>query len=98
MQFAPQSPRGHLGVLGGHKFKSMLKLSNGWIDWHQIWHTCADSSRNGYTPNKLPFKIIGGVKGSNIQRSGEAVKRLDRLAPTLFRGSCLWIHLGMDIG
>ena len=23
-------------------FKSMLKLSNGWTDWHQIWHTCAD--------------------------------------------------------
>ena len=24
----------------GHKFKSLLKLSNGWTDWHQIWHTC----------------------------------------------------------
>ena len=25
----------------------------------------------------------GGFRGSNIQKSGEAVKRLDRLAPTL---------------
>ena len=63
----------------------MFKLSNGWTDWHQIWHTCADSSGNGYTPNKLPFETqgaLGRVRGSNIQKSGEAVKRLDRLAPT----------------
>ena len=73
-------------VLGGHKFKSLLKLSNGWTDWHQIWHTCEDSSGNGYTPNKLPFETqgaLGGLRGSNIQKSGESVKRLDRLAPTL---------------
>ena len=69
------------GVLGGHTLKSLLKLSNGWTDWHQIWHTCADSSGNGYTPNKLPFETqaaLGGFRGSNIQNSGEAVKRLDR--------------------
>ena len=61
-------------VLGGHKFKSVLKLSNGWADWHQIWHTCTDSSGNGYTPNKLPFETQGrtwgggglGVKHSNV--------------------------------
>ena len=68
-------PGGNLGVLGGHKFKSMLKLSNGWTDWHQIWHTCADSSGNGYTPNKLIFETQGGiwgfygVKHSNVWRS-----------------------------
>ena len=61
------------GVLGGHKFKSMLKLSNGWTDWHQLLHTCADSSENGYTPKKLPFETqggaLGGFRGSNIQKS-----------------------------
>ena len=77
-----------LGVLGGHKLKIMLKMSNGWTDLHHIWHTCADSSGNGCTPNKLPFETqgggaLGGFRGSNIQTSGEAVKRLDRLAPVL---------------
>ena len=28
-----------MGVLGGHKFKSMLKLSNGQTDLYHIWHT-----------------------------------------------------------
>ena len=125
----------------------MLKLSNGWTDWHQIWHTCADSSGNGYTPNKLPSETQGGTwgfrgsnpqvwrscqtagpistvvhvcgficewtygkyksphntpggifgdfRGSQIQMSVEAVKRLNRLAPTF--GTCLRIRLGMDI-
>ena len=49
---------------GGHQFKSLLKLSNGWTDWHQIWHTCADSSGNGYTPNKVPFETQGGHLGA----------------------------------
>ena len=54
------SQGGILGGFRGHKFKSMLKLSNGSTDWHQIWHTFADSSVNGYTPNKLPFETLGG--------------------------------------
>ena len=63
------------------------KLPNGWTDWHQIWHTCADSSGNGYMPNQLNFKtqggISGGLGGHKLQKSWEAVKRLDRLAPHL---------------
>ena len=59
------------------------KLPNGWT----VWHTCANSSGNGYTSNKLPLESKGGhsgfFKGSNIQKSREAVKRLDRLALTL---------------
>ena len=35
------------GGLGGHKFKSLGKLSNGCTDWHHIWYTSADSSGNG---------------------------------------------------
>ena len=49
------------GVLGGHKFKSMLKLSNGWTDWHQILHTCAESSDNGYTQTNCPSRHKGGT-------------------------------------
>ena len=39
------------------------KLPNGCADWHQIWHTCANSYENGYTPNKLPFETQGGHLG-----------------------------------
>ena len=36
------------GVLGGHTFKSIGKLSNDWTDWHKIWYTSVDSSGNGH--------------------------------------------------
>ena len=52
----------------------------------KCWHTCADSSGNGYSPNILPLEKQGGAwgfRGSNIQKSWEVVKRLYRLAPTL---------------
>ena len=57
-------------------------LPNGWTNWHQIAHTCAGSSGNGYTPNKLPLETQGGghmrgFSGSIIQKSVEAVKWLD---------------------
>ena len=39
------------------------KLSNGWTDWHQIWHTSASASGNGYSPNKLPLETQGGHLG-----------------------------------
>ena len=69
----PSIPQGEFwGILGGQKFKSLLKLSNGWTDWHQVWHTCADSYGNGYTPNKLPLETQGGtwwVLGVNFQKS-----------------------------
>ena len=39
------------------------KLPNGWTDWHQIWHTCADSSGNGYMPNILNLKTQGAFRG-----------------------------------
>ena len=52
------------GVLEGHKFKSLLKLSNGRTDWHNIWHTCADSSGNGHGLNTsrptIPKGHLGG--------------------------------------
>ena len=76
---------GHLGVLGGQQFESVGELS----DWHQLWFTSADSSGNGHRLNtsrpSIPPAGIGGggVRVSQIQKSGKAVKRLDRLAPTL---------------
>ena len=77
------------GGLGGQTFKSQRKLSNGWTDWHQLWFTSADSSGNGHRLNTSHPSIPqgacrgggGGVRGSHIQKSWEAVKRLDRLAP-----------------
>ena len=57
----PSIPQGAFwGVLWGHKFKSLGKLSNGCTDWHQIWYTYPDSPGNGYTPNKLSLETQGG--------------------------------------
>ena len=49
------------------------KLPNGWADWHQIWHTCANSFGNGYTRNKLPLEtqvghlgVLGGQQFKSI--------------------------------
>ena len=35
------------------------------------------------SPHNIPGGILGDFRGSQIQKSGEAVKRLDRLAPIL---------------
>ena len=53
------------------------ELPNGWNDWHQIWHTCADSSGNGYTPNKLPLETQGGHRGV---LGGQKFKTLGKLS------------------
>ena len=77
------------GVLGGHKTqKSGKSIPNGCTDWHQIWYTFADSSRNGHrlktiSPSIHQGSFGGGVYGSKIQKSGKSTKRLDRLAPYL---------------
>ena len=83
---------GTWGVLGGHQFKSLGKLS----DWHQIWFTSEDSSGNGHRLNpscpSVPQGALGeGGRGSHIQKSGEAVKRQHRLAPNLVHvGGFVW--------
>ena len=79
----PQDKRWHFwGVLGGHKSKSLGRLSNDWTDWHQIWYTSADSSGNGHRLNTIR-PSTWGVRGSQIQKSGEDVERLVRLASNL---------------
>ena len=73
--------------LGCHTFKSLGKLLNGWTDWHQYWFTSVDSSGNGHMLNTsrpiIPQGAFGGggLRGSQNEMSGEAVKLLDRLAP-----------------
>ena len=99
----PSIPQGaFLGGLGGDKFKSLGKLSNGWTDWIQIWYTSADSSGYGRMLNtirpSIPQGTFRGVLWGHKFKSGKAAKRLDQLAPNLVHVRCLWIHLGMDIG
>ena len=67
IQFAPQYPRGigGGGGLGGHKFKCLGKLSNGWTDWHQIWYKSADSSGNRHMLNTIRPSIPQGVLGGH---------------------------------
>ena len=75
------------GGVGGHKFKSLGKLSNGYADWHRIWYMSAHSSGNEHRLNIIrPTKTqghFGFFRGSQFQMFGEAVKWLDRLAPNL---------------
>ena len=66
----------------GNKFKSLGNLLNGWTDWHQIWHTCAYSSGNGYTPNKLPLETQGGFLADS-SRNGH---RLNTIRPSILQG------------
>ena len=73
------------GGLGGHKSKRFGRFSNDWTDWHQIWYTSADSSGNGHRVKTIRPSTLGGggVRGSQIQKSGDDVKRLVRLASNL---------------
>ena len=64
------------GGLGGHKFKCLRKLSNGWTNWHQSWYTSVDSSGNGHRlktirPTISHGGILGGFRGSTIQKPGK---------------------------
>ena len=100
-QIALRDTRGALGGLGGQTFKCLEKHSNGWTDWHQLWFMSADSSGSGHrlitSLTTIPQGHLGGggFRGSQIQMSWEAVKWLDRLAPTF--GTYLRIRLVMDI-
>ena len=57
----------------------MLKLSNGWTDWQQIWHTCADSSGNEHTSNKLHLRHKGAIEGGG-GLGGQTFKNLKKLS------------------
>ena len=61
------------GVLGGHKSKSLGRLSNDWTDWHQIWYTSADG--NG----QAKYNSLGG----HTFKSQRTCKGLVRLASNL---------------
>ena len=81
MQVAHQYPRWYFMGGGGlvcHKFKSLGKLSNGWTDWHHIWHASADPSGNGYTPTKLPLETQWGHLGEGVR--GQKFKSLGKLS------------------
>ena len=56
--------------LSTHSGKAIKRLDH--LD--QIWQTCADSSGNGYTPNKLPSRhkgAHGGFRESKNQNMGK---------------------------
>ena len=70
------------------------KLPNDWADWHQIWHKCANSCGNGYTPNKFPSRHKGGTWGV---LGGQQFKSLGSCPIGTNFSSRLRIHLGMNI-
>ena len=75
----PSIPQGACrggGVLGGHTFKSLGKLSNGWTDWHHLFFTRLDSSGNGHRlktirPNDTPGQHCGWFYGINNSKDWE---------------------------
>ena len=84
---------GTRGGFRGSTIQNMGKLS----DWHRLWFTSAASSGNGRRLNtcrpSIPRGIWGGggVGGSQIQKSGKAVKLLHRFAPNLVHvGGFVW--------
>ena len=50
------------GGFRGQKLKNGGNLPIGPADWHQIWHTYADSSGNEHgLKNNYPLEIPGGI-------------------------------------
>ena len=90
------------GGLGGHKFKSLGKLLNGWTDWHQISYTSVDSSGNGHRlktirPTIPRGDILGGFIGSTIQNSGKCGQTAGPIGNKLC--TCkMQMNLGKDTG
>ena len=62
-----------MGGLGGQKCKSLENLPNGWTDWHQMWYTFADSSRNGHRLKQFAPRYtrghLGGGGGLGVKNS-----------------------------
>ena len=58
--------------------KSLENLPNGWTDWHQIWYTSADSSRNGHKLKTISPSIHQGAFGGGGFR-GQKFKSLENL-------------------
>ena len=81
------------GGLGGYKFKSLEKLSNGWTDWHQIWYTSVDSSGNVHRLKTIRPTIPGVtfwvvLWDQQLKILGNVVKRLDRLRINCAHAKC----------
>ena len=67
-----------MGGLGGKKCKSLENLPNGWTDWHQIWYSSADSSRNGHRLKTISPSIHQGALGGGGFR-GQKFKSQENL-------------------
>ena len=99
----PSIPQGAWrGGLGDNKLKSMGKLSNGWTDWHQIWHTSVDSSGNGHRlkrihPTISQGGILGGFMGSTIQNTVKCGQTAGPIG-NKFCTCKMQMNLGMDTG
>ena len=74
------------------------KLPNGCPDWHQIWHTRADLSGNGYILNKVNLKTQGGISGGFRGLQNQKSGRLSNGWIGTNFGTRLRIRQGMDIG
>ena len=67
-----KTQRGISGGFRGSQIQKSGRLSNGWTDWHQIWYTSADSSRNGHRLNTICPSTFGeGVRGHKFKSQGK---------------------------
>ena len=77
------------GVLGGHKFKTVWKVSN----WHQFWFTSADSYGNGHRLSTIKSPL-NNPRGMCVW--GSQILTAEPIGPKF--GTRLRIGLGMNIG
>ena len=101
----PTIPRWHFwGVLGGHKFKCLGKLSNGLTDWHQLLVLLGMDIAKYNSPlnsTRGISRILGGHKLTRyptaaFKNLGNVVKRLDRLGINF--AHIMQVNLEMDTG
>ena len=51
-----------MGGFRGSEIENVGNVPNGWTDWHQIWHTYADSSGSEHRlTNNYPLETPGGI-------------------------------------
>ena len=77
----PSLPQGaFLGLLGGHKFKSLGKLLNGWTDWHHIWYVCGFVWEWTYAKYNSPLNTPGSISVVGLGLGSHKFKSLWKLS------------------
>ena len=86
-QIAPRYTRWCIEWVRGSNIQKSWEAVKRRTDLHQLWFTSADSSGNGYTPNKFHLDSQGGTCGV---LEGQTFKSLGKLSNGLTDWHQLW--------